>query len=430
MVKLPVVTQKKDIEVKTINGQSVFDLREQLLTILGREAEDLPLKAFFAEPVVNEVKGEISWYSQVSGKVRPWSALDANTRQAALGTIRQIDGRLKAAAERLAVSGGTPGWLRDATRAMLSAPDLDGSLFLVGTIPVLTQWGCTPFGSNPSHYQIIVEDHDTPFQRQVPVAAPLPMPAPPPVEIKVQPDVPVQPASEYVAAAVPPEPMPMARKRPLWFDRFAALLGLLLLLLLILGIYLNYRYTDAGRVAAIGLAQDRVDVLWGDIAQRAQQCGATEPLPPVDQLTPQSVERDLQQRSVAIGGTLNISLAWTTPVDLDLSVVEPGGTRIDYLHPVSATSGKLDLDANRKPADHACLIEPGRTPVENISWENSAQSGVYRVEVRIFSLCDMVAGQAAIPFKLIFTAAGQQPREVTGQVGNSTPVFGYSMTLP
>ena len=263
MVKIPVVTLKKDVEIKTINGQSVFDLREQLLTILGRDIEDLPLKTFFAEPVVNEVKGEISWYSQVSGKVQPWSALDADAKQAALGTIRQIDGRLKAAADRLAGSGGHLGWLRDATRAMLSAPGQDGSLFLVGTVPVLTQWGCTPFGSNPSHYQIIVEDHDTPFPRSVPVAATLPSLAPPPTEPEVQPDAPVQPAAEYVAPPVPPEPVSVARKRHLWFDPFAALLGLLLLLLLILGIYMNYRYTDAGTAATIGLAQDRVDVLWG-----------------------------------------------------------------------------------------------------------------------------------------------------------------------
>jgi hypothetical protein len=322
------------------------------------------------------------------------------------------------------------GWLRDATRAMLSAPGQDGSLFLVGTVPVLTQWGCTPFGSNPSHYQIIVEDHDTPFPRSVPVAATLPSLAPPPTEPEVQPDAPVQPAAEYVAPPVPPEPVSVARKRHLWFDPFAALLGLLLLLLLILGIYMNYRYTDAGTAATIGLAQDRVDVLWGDIAQRVQQCHATEPLPPVDQLTPQSVGRDLQQRSVAIGGTLNISLAWTAPVDLDLAVVEPGGSRIDYSHPASATSGKLDLDANRKPADNPCLIEPGRTPVENISWDNSAQSGVYRVDVRMFSMCDMASAQAAIPFKLIITEAGKQPREVTGQVGASAPIFGYNLTLP
>lgn len=111
-------------------------------------------------------------------------------------------------------------------------------------------------------------------------------------------------------------------------------------------------------------------------------------------------------------------------------MVEPGGSRIDYSHPVSITSGKLDLDANRKPDDHGCLIEPGRTPVENISWDNSAQSGVYRVDVRMFSLCDMAPAQATIPFKLIITEAGQQPREVIGQVGSSAPVFGYNLTLP
>ena len=68
--------------------------------------------------------------------------------------------------------------------------------------------------------------------------------------------------------------------------------------------------------------------------------------------------------------------------------------------------------------------------MENISWDNSAQSGVYRVDVHMFSLCEMAPAQTAIPFKLIITEAGQQPREVTGHVGKSAPVFDFNLTLP
>lgn len=60
MNKLPITTQKKNVEIKAINGQQVFDLREQIINILSRDADPGLVQDFFAEPVVNEVKGEVS----------------------------------------------------------------------------------------------------------------------------------------------------------------------------------------------------------------------------------------------------------------------------------------------------------------------------------------------------------------------------------
>jgi hypothetical protein len=222
---------------------------------------------------------------------------------------------------------------------------------------------------------------------------------------------------------------PMARHPFNWRDHIPALISLVLLLLLIIGTYLNYRYTDAGRLAAIDMADAQIEQLWGNIALRAQQCQPPAVVPTLDQITQEEVERDLQQEAVNIGKSLNVSLAWSAPVDLDLAVLEPSGARIYFEKPASGTSGKLDIDANRKE-DSACKIVQGRNPVENISWDRPAPSGIYEVEVNLFSVCAVPSLGEVIPFTLFITRAGQPAQEILGEVSASSPTFSYSMELP
>ena len=75
MQTLPVVTQRKLIDVKGINGQPVFTYYQQLVNLLQRDAGQPPLALFFAEPVVNPLKGEIAWSTKLSGEARPFEAL-------------------------------------------------------------------------------------------------------------------------------------------------------------------------------------------------------------------------------------------------------------------------------------------------------------------------------------------------------------------
>lgn len=450
MIKLPVTTYSKDIDIKTVNGQSVFDLREQILTIFSRDPAGLPLREFFAEPVPNEIIGEISWYTQADGPVVPLHELGPAEQSAVMQMIGRIDIYLKDAAGRLVQSAPQLGWLRDATVAMLSAPNLEGSVFRVGSVPVLTQWGCVPFGADPALYHIVVQDERR--QNPRPVAATFPRKAvsataddrgTPPSDVPLgageellEPTIDTAAADMQRPAAgelLPDVPGPMAEEvseghRPVGGIFPLAPFLLLLLLLLLLGLYLHYLLAEQSRLAGIDASRQQVDELWGTIAQRAEQCRAEGAVRDLDLLTPQTVERDLQQNSIGIGQQLNVSLVWTAPVDLDLAVTQPDNVRIDYGRPASG-NGRLDIDANRKVAGGACLIIAGRTPVENISWNRTLASGVYRIKVTLFDMCDSRHG-GDVPFKLIINRKGQTGEELRGSVRLSGPVYEYVLTVP
>lgn len=80
MQTLPVVTQRKLIDVKGINGQPVFTYYQQLVSLLQRDANQPSLATFFAEPVVNPLKGEIAWSTKLSGEVRAFETLSASEK--------------------------------------------------------------------------------------------------------------------------------------------------------------------------------------------------------------------------------------------------------------------------------------------------------------------------------------------------------------
>lgn len=452
MNKLPITTQKKNVEIKAINGQQVFDLREQIINILSRDADPGLVQDFFAEPVVNEVKGEVSWYTQAAGPVRPFRDLNEGEREQVIHKLQRIDGQLKASADKISVAGSQLGWLSDATRAMLSVPDLSSSLFLVGDTPVLTQWGCIPFGANPALHQIIVSDaaapktivEESPFKETAQAELPGRPSLQPPLGATAAPaTVPnvegssAKPIDETNLPDNDVEAEPVQPTTPVessifnWRDHIAALLCLLLLLLLFIGVYLNYHYTDPNRMAAIETADIRIEQLWGTIEQRAQQCQPPVAEPNLSPITPEQVQRDLKEEGVNIGEYLNISLAWSAPVDLDLAVHEPGGTLINFDQKVTITSGTLDIDANRfNPATMLCEVYGGRNPIENISWNRQPPHGTYVVHVSLFSLCTLSSRSESIPFTLLISKAGEPPLEIPGEVSTSAKTFVYYVKLP
>lgn len=81
-------------------------------------------------------------------------------------------------------------------------------------------------------------------------------------------------------------------------------------------------------------------------------------------------------------GDVKITLSFEPIHDLDLHVIEPGGTEISFLHPTSAAGGRLDLDSGSN-------CRPGVANAENIFWPpGAAPAGEYRVTVRDFEQCD------------------------------------------
>jgi hypothetical protein len=89
-------------------------------------------------------------------------------------------------------------------------------------------------------------------------------------------------------------------------------------------------------------------------------------------------------------GDVKITLSFEPIHDLDLHVIEPGGSEISFEHPTSASGGKLDLDSGAN-----CTISVASA--ENIYWPTgAAPTGEYRVRVQDFEPCD----PGPIPFTL------------------------------
>jgi len=96
-----------------------------------------------------------------------------------------------------------------------------------------------------------------------------------------------------------------------------------------------------------------------------------------------------------------LSLAWDTPVDLDLRVVTPSGKVVDPKHPstADAVNGKVDPTApNTGVFDTDALrgcVSTGHLR-ENLVWQNAPAPGRYFVYASLFDAC----GHSAVHFTL------------------------------
>ncbi|MGD1853826.1 MAG: hypothetical protein ACFB2W_06190 [Leptolyngbyaceae cyanobacterium] len=83
-------------------------------------------------------------------------------------------------------------------------------------------------------------------------------------------------------------------------------------------------------------------------------------------------------------GDIQVTLRWNTDDDLDLIVVDPAGSIIDFGSPTSPSGGQLDVDANG-----FCQTQ-SFTPVENIFWPTGgAPDGEYLAYVTLAIPCSL-----------------------------------------
>jgi Domain of unknown function (DUF6777) len=122
-------------------------------------------------------------------------------------------------------------------------------------------------------------------------------------------------------------------------------------------------------------------------------------------------------------GDVQITLEWASDSDLDLHVIEPDGTEIDYTNPgPSSTGGQLDVDSNIE-----CENDGG---VENVFWPVSgAPSGDFHINVHGYQLSredgsDCGGGDFTLTIKV-----GGETRTETGTVGQDEDVP-FDFTVP
>ncbi len=102
-----------------------------------------------------------------------------------------------------------------------------------------------------------------------------------------------------------------------------------------------------------------------------------------------------------------LSLAWDTPVDLDLRVITPQGKIVDPKHPNTAlaVNGKVDPTAKGTgifdtDTGRNCVTTGHRR--ENLVWQDPQLAGTYYVYASLYDAC----GQAAVRFDLSLNRPG------------------------
>ena len=139
--------------------------------------------------------------------------------------------------------------------------------------------------------------------------------------------------------------------------------------------------------------------------------GGDDPEPPATTLPPATTSPPATTvppgTTVPLGtGDVQVTLRWGGGVDLDLHVIDPAGSEINYSTPTSPSGGQLDTDA-----------QSGCSPcVENVFWPTGgAPTGEYQVYVVNFT------GDPASDFTIDIIVGGEQIDRVSGGVGGGSP---------
>lgn len=97
-----------------------------------------------------------------------------------------------------------------------------------------------------------------------------------------------------------------------------------------------------------------------------------------------TIPDDVNVAPVLQTGDVQVTLRWNTSDDLDLIVVDPAGSIVDFGSPTSPSGGQLDVDANG-----FCQTQ-NFSPVENIFWPTgSAPDGEYLAYVTLAIPCSL-----------------------------------------
>lgn len=419
-MRLPITTQRRDIDIKTISGQNVFELYQQIQNLLQRNYPEI--KNFFAEPLVNTIRGEINWNTKATGIIKPAIEFSKDEWASAIENLKKNNTLINQFIEKLEKESSNFSISIEALRTMLMTPDLKKSLFRVGDELVLTQWGCFLFGTNANNADLyeqierqlkttpsLVEKNNTDTEQKIIIEPNIsqnkiaPEPIAPTDQAKKtneQSILATNTSDKYTIFTTP--------KKILW----RWLLLLFLLLLLLVGLIWKFWHGQVGNENAI---RAEILELSDALGKKIQACtaptdnlitdqtGQPQTAQPASDFAPEAPIADDEfktrqsENQITSNTKVNISLAWSDHSDLDLYVKQPDGQFI-YFKPCSSPScGILDVDANRCDSKTRCGNLTNR-PLENISWSNPMMPGRYEIYVSLYSINRSNSDLKPIPF--------------------------------
>jgi hypothetical protein len=431
MTRQPVTdTNLSGLRPRGVLGKRVIDnwerLDEHLRATLGDAAADL-----FAEPVPGSM-GKVSWYGP-EGKPEdgtppgteatpvPLTSLDDAKQAAVLDRLDTLRGQIRSEIDNLRASGRREATdLADVLESALSLPAVkqapDGSeinpldyVHVVGDQPVLVNWGVE------AEHQFASKD---PFREFVRLSEP------PPIKPKTAPAAPLAAAPAVMAPVIIED---VVTERVGWLTwllwlLFALLIATIFYVLLLgcgldrTGFLSNHCPIPAraapdttGEDPALRAELDRLLAEYNRLPRCDTQARVT---PPREE---QHVEQDEFSERVANeggrDGDVTVTLSWEGASDLDLHVICPDGSEINFQN-TRACGGELDVDNNagsRRSSE----------PVEHTVFETMPGEGRYKV--RVHNYAHRGPGSGPIPFKVQL----KKGNEVTVQEGS---VSGREMT--
>ncbi len=472
MRKLPLITSRSTVGIRGVYGQSVLELHEQIRRLLIQDTKDPAVANFFAEPQVNSLRGEISWFTDADGPITSFSALSVADQEALWQRLQTIRDRVKAVGEKYAARGGQTASARiDTFRSMLSVTNLEQSLFAVGGEPVICEWGCTPLGegacpadlwtmgtfraeaqttgttsavstamserltADPKPEELRPEEPELPEPEVLLASNPEPLPKP---EEPIAPAPPKrEPVREKLVFALPPKPEPPREfvyappprvyttppESRNWGGLWTLFKYLILFFLALLLLGALFRGCSAS--PAVVITGDRSSSeeaqLRSEISKLRQQVNVQSSKCAEQGFAPApssgaTINQRVQREGRTLDGDLSIALKWNGSHDLDLYVREPSGQITGVGVPPqesSASGGQIDLDMNyaKNPASLS------QEPVEVVKWKASPPVGEYEVRVRLFRAeTDENQSSQEIPFYLVVKSRGQTLVDKTGAI--------------
>jgi len=453
MARLPITTQRKDIDVRVVLGQSIFDLYQQIQHIVQRETP--ALSHFFAQPIINAVRGEITWNTRAVGPIKSAKDFSPDEWQSARQKLKDYQTQLNSLIQEFEKPGKKHTTASQALRSMLMTPDLNDSLFQVGNDLVLTQWGCYKFGTDAQSADLFEQidkqkpkalpPEDPALQEDPALAEELP-PTDTTSNIQNTSDSPKSAEQPLVEKVTPPdEPLPQTppeddpppeeiiEVQESYVDEVESpffwrwLLLLILLLLLIFGFLWHYWEKHGAQSEAALKAE--VTALWDAVDKKAKECG----LPPFQRsINPQELEKRRSEKNVNPNAKVNVSLAWNDKSDLDILIskepkIRPTipGKKYQLCDPIDC--GIRDVDANFCESGSECNLTD--RPLENLTWTDQISPGHYKFFVKLHSTNKPKSEIAPIPYTFHVTRDGKsqsfkgviEPHEITCEEHCSAP---------
>ena len=412
MARLPITTKRREIDVRVVLGQSIFDLYQQIQILLQRECPDLA--NFFAEPLVNAVRGEINWNTRAIGTIKPATQFSTDEWKNALEILKKNTDSINELIAKIEKSGRGITSGTETLRSMLITPDLSKSLFQVGSEFVIAQWGCYEFGSDANNSDLFDQIDRQPTEQFV-QASPIEnepsldkevlTPPPPPSSNPLTSNTPKSEnfkEAEQIKNLEAIAPEPAIEKEYEYKEPFQWrwLILLLLLLLLLLGIFLKFRSEYLSNQEES--LRTEVAKLWTELDSKIQNCtNATENRNSAP-VTNEEFKNRQSENQINTAAKVNISLAWNDKSDLDLIVKQPDGNIVSFKPCEASTCGALDVDANLCDPKSTCTNLTDR-PLENISWRGKMEPGIYQVFIRLYSINRPTNQIKSLPYTIQIT---------------------------